>query len=51
MVRHRIELDTRTIADIAVNTPPTLEPSLQGRIRHTPGTTLRTREETPRPPY
>jgi hypothetical protein len=50
-VRHGVEPDTYTIADTAVNTPPTLELSLQGRVRHTPGTTLGTREETPRPPY
>jgi outer membrane autotransporter protein len=49
--RHGVKLDTRIIANIAINTPLTLEPSLQGGVRHIPGITLGTKEEVPRSPY
>ena len=46
-----MELDTRTNTGAAINTSLTLELSLQGRVRYTPGTILGTREETLRPLY
>jgi hypothetical protein len=58
--RYGIEPDTRTNTGAAVNILPIPEPSPQGNIRQTPGTTPGTlpdvrqpstaREETPRPP-